>query len=1246
MSKKLFPLSYPSLETPAASLGPKFGCLGAVLELLLVSSSPILRPVVSSNTFSTSGIATCKLHLFLNRRPFSTNQANFLPGRGFGIGRAVISRCSLFSKNKADAWLDNYSSLPEILKKYGNLCPEIIRRFWRVSTLSPGDFLELSMSFEAGKDSIFMVEFLWTLFNWAPRQSRNFHHLPRSYEIMISMLIRSQMFADAESLVLSSNPSGIFSNTSEMFSNIIQGYAENFLLQNAVALYNKAVNQGLELSCSCYQALLNLLVEEDNSELAIRVYMDMMESEFGLWAEGRLLDYVVGSLCKDGKTFEAVKILRQARTAGFKANPGTLDAVVLGYCCKKDYEDVLNFMKEWAHIPSSSVVNKVISSICRKLGSDYAWFFTQELKALRAQIDHITFGILIVRSCKERKLRDAFIYLSESFSHRIKLNVYTYNAIIGGVLKEGMCKAAKDIFEEMVEREILLDLSTLKILLAGYCKYRKFIEIKNLLTEVENSGVISLPQGEEDHLSKAFKILGIDYLGLKVKRDNDARVPKAEYFDILGNGLYLETENCEFEKILDKILEDAMSPDFGSILYEECQQGNLEKALRVKNEVVQWGHDLFPETCSQFLKVMCKSSSHLKEAISFLDEEPELWDRLDGDTLNLVVQSLSKNGMTLRARSVLDRMLKIELPVDNASYNAVILGFYNEKNLRRLREYLELLKGINYSPCSNDINILVSCLCNSGMVEDMFMLFDSVTEKFHDLVPSFVTAILKEFSSRGISVIGTVFLEEVFKRIEVLGQSFLMNLTETICQKSYQFLLHFLISSGRTEETLFLKQQALSRRGGHANCVYGVMLNEFCMKGNLREATSQLQEMLANRMFPDDKILNAFVHGFCRQNNLKKALEILAIMLRTHANLSISSYRCLVRGLCVHSVLNGALNLQKLFLVENGPNSTLVFQNILIFSLFQTKNYSLVDALLDNMREKHLLRDTNTCNFLVYGYYKFGIVSKAVEVFYDMMGHGMRPNNRSFRIIICHFCRHGELNKALELSNMMVNNGWKIGSCIQNCLAMSLISSGQLSEALILLDRIEEQELIAERVCYDLLIKELSAGGKVKKAAHLLNIMLKKGSLPSQTSYISVIHGFCIHKAYDEALDFYEEMFQKGLVPSEAFSATLICYLTECGRSDDGRRILGLMLQFGLVPACRMYNSVIRAYYAENNMEKASELVQEMQKAGYSPNFETHWSLISKLSGAAVKENYKGFLSSLLYGDGLPVKNRKQRGVS
>ncbi|PKA67165.1 Pentatricopeptide repeat-containing protein [Apostasia shenzhenica] len=1170
-----------------------------------------------------------QLQVLIDRLPFSSNS----------VGMSVISRCSSVTLP------ENFSSVQEILKKYGDLCPAVTRHFWRVSSLRPIDFLVILQGFEAGTDLKRVVGFLWVFFNWACKQNRDFQHLPKSYELMITMLIQCQMFSDAESFLLSSEAGDFFSNPGEKFSEIIRGYAEASRLKDAVSLYDHATHQGFILLGSCYQALLKHLIEMEEAETAVRVYMDMMKFELRLCAEGFYLDFVVGYLCKKGKTLDALNILRQVRNAGFEASSTAFNAIVKGYSLKKDFEDVLSFLKEWNYVPPCFLCNNIVSSICKSFGGQYAWLFVEELEALGFEPDGVTFEILIIHSCKERKMRDAFIYLSESFSHQIKLKVNAYNALIGGIMKEGMSKSAKSISDEMVERGILMDLSTCKTLLAGYCKHRMFDEMHQLLAEMVNSGLISLCSGV-DPTSKAFSLLGLDHIGIKVKRDNDANFSKAEYFDSLGNGLYLETDNDKYEEILEQILDKAMNPDFDSLLMEEIQKGNPDAVLRLKGEIAQWNHHLVPLACSELLKFLCNSPLYVQDVVSFLDENSQLCDQLDNGTMNFVVQYVCKNGMVIRAMLILDSLHKRRYSTDDATYEAVITGFCKKNNPHGIQEFFKLFEGITYLSSPSGIQTILSCLCRSGMVKEMFLFFDNTIDKHPNLLSSFFTTIVNELSFRKLTSIAVVFIEEICKRFLVADHAILLDLFSTTCLKPYEILLHFLVRSGRIEEASLLKQFVLSKKINHANSIYSILMNEFCMMGWMKEASFLLEEMLFNRVFPDCNALNLLIHGFSLQRNLKKALEIMGFMFRNHVNLSICGYRSLVCLLCLHKRLNCALKLQKLVVMESESKS-LIINNILICSLFRTNNILSVDNLLDDMQEKNLAPDSNTYNFLVHGYYKCGNVLKAVEVFYEMIHKGMRPNNRSLRTIICYFCSHGDLSKAIELSNMIVSFGWNHGSCVQSSLAMKLISCGKVFEAQQLLSRIEEKGLISECINYDLLIREFCKKGEVKKAVHLLNLMLQKSNLPSGTSYNSVIHGLCLHKSFDEALDFLEEMLHKGLEPNINYVGTLIYGLTDSSRTDEARRILHSMLQLGIVPTHGMYNYVIRGCYAESNMEMASEILNEMQQAGYSPNFETHWSLISNLSRSTRKDenDSKGFLSSLLSGNGPLMKNVKIEGV-
>ena len=135
--------------------------------------------------------------------------------------------------------------------------------------------------------------------------------------------------------------------------------------------------------------------------------------------------------------------------------------------------------------------------------------FFQRLEALGFAPDATTFGIFIFHSCREMKLKSALVYLSESFARHVKPGVRAYNAILGGVFREGLYRHAKYVFKDMVEREVTPNLSTYKIILAGYCRYRQFDDTEQVLRDMKTNGVNDLPSGN-CVLSKALSFLGLE----------------------------------------------------------------------------------------------------------------------------------------------------------------------------------------------------------------------------------------------------------------------------------------------------------------------------------------------------------------------------------------------------------------------------------------------------------------------------------------------------------------------------------------------------------------------------------------------------------------------------------------------------------------------------------------------------------------------------------------------------------------
>lgn len=153
--------------------------------------------------------------------------------------------------------------------------------------------------------------------------------------------------------------------------------------------------------------------------------------------------------------------------------------------------------------------------------------------------------------------------------------------------------------------------------------------------------------------------------------------------------------------------------------------------------------------------------------------------------------------------------------------------------------------------------------------------------------------------------------------------------------------------------------------------------------------------------------------------------------------------------------------------------------------------------------------------------------------------------------------------------------------------------------------------------------------------------MLKKHSIPISTSYDSLIHGFCAQNKLDIASNFYSEMLNWNLKPRIDTVEMLVLRFCHHGRTEQAEQFLVDMIHGGETPTRKMYCNVIKSYHMEKNLSKASELVQAMQKNGYQPDFEIHWSLISKLSSVKAKDTDnggKGFLSRLLSKSGFSLK--------
>ncbi|XP_024989655.1 pentatricopeptide repeat-containing protein At5g15280, mitochondrial [Cynara cardunculus var. scolymus] len=1151
------------------------------------SSSPFQEPQIEPHKSNKSHIDTSSVYVS-------------------GFTKSVLDKCSALLVRRTEHSTSCASSLEECLLSVSHLNPRITRKFWRKSRLEPQDVLELLLGYEssAGKLGIDVqkVGSLLGIFKWASastKQGRSFKHLDQSFKVMVGLLVQVGLFKDAECLLLAMDKEGILLDDHEVFSNLIEWYVGIDELEKSINMYHRMRALNLVPSLSCYRTLLNYLVHRNQTQLISSVYGDMLEMGLKMGvAEKDIYENVVKVLCRSvEKVQESRNLIKKAFLYGIKPTSLVLDAIASGYCEKQDYGDLLSLFVEIDCVPDVVVGNKIIHSICQNFGAEEAFVFLEELEHLGFSPDAITFGILIGWNCQEGNLRNAFVCLSIVLSRGLKPHRYSYNAIISGVFKQGMWNHAKEIVLEMEDEGITPDMSTFRVLLAGYCKARQFDEVKVIVEKMVHNGLIELSP-LQDPISISFMLLGIDPLTVRVRRDNDVGFSKTEFYDSMGNGLYLEGDIVDYDQTMTSVLNNSMVPDCNRLIMKDDGL-NISKTA---SELVHWGQELSFAAFSTLLKKFHASNSSFKTITTLLENMPKLHNELDEETLNLLVQMHVKRGFILKAKKIYDEMVKRNLKIKNKTYSVLVLGLCKKGNSRDLHDCWELPENQNWFPTLNDYRTLLCSLCQNDMLMEALFLFERAMLVYPHEVLELSYAFLEKICGIGFTKVACVLFDELLARGYDLDQV------------AYSHLLKGLCKEKRFSEAFVMSVKML---GKHSAPDLGV-------SGSL-----------------EVDIHNVLLHGYCLAKDLRKVKEVVGVILKKNITISISSYSKLVSLMCNDGRIPFALLIKDLMVEQSSSHLTLY--NILIFHLFASRNSACVDILLDEIQDKGLEFDNVTYNFLVYGFSQCKAVPRSLQYLTAMMSKELKPSNRCLRSVISLLQSGGEFKKVLKLSREMEARGWIHCSTFQNEVVEGLLKINKLQEAVDFLDKMILKDLIPENINYDNLIKQMCRYGRKDKAFHLLDIMLKKGNTPNSTSYDCLIQDLCVSHKMEEALDLYTEMSNRKLIPSTKTHEVVTEKLCQLGRTSEAEKLIDAMISMGEHPSKVMFGSVVSRYRLERNFPKASKLLQRMQEFGYKPDFETHWSVISTLSrfsGKDKDDNSRNFLSRLLSESGFNPKSK------
>ncbi|KAL2611007.1 hypothetical protein R1flu_022699 [Riccia fluitans] len=291
----------------------------------------------------------------------------------------------------------------------------------------------------------------------------------------------------------------------------------------------------------------------------------------------------------------------------------------------------------------------------------------------------------------------------------LKLNIYTYNALLRAVLEGRGVKHGLRILKKMDSTGIKPDVHSLTALLEGYCRDGK--------------------------LNKAHDVL--DYM----EDSNRSQHPSCHTYNIFLNAcVYLEDSDCALQ-VFGRMKEFGVAPDICTYIAMFTVMGSAtsepegsspwsqqQVAKRVTSLELDMAQSGLQHTRESFTSLMNVLGAHgltelmlqrLKDAKSYGD------DLLDVTAYNIAILNCVNLNQVETAWKVYEQMKNAGFKPDVYTYNILINGCSHDKQMATALELVDTMRQEGLTPDVVTFNTLLKVICRS---EQMDVVFDVLKE--------------------------------------------------------------------------------------------------------------------------------------------------------------------------------------------------------------------------------------------------------------------------------------------------------------------------------------------------------------------------------------------------------------------------------------------------------------------------------------------------------------------------------------
>jgi len=518
------------------------------------------------------------------------------------------------------------------------------------------------------------------------------------------------------------------------------------------------------------------------------------------------------------------------------------------------------------------------------------------------------------------RIKEGLVVLVNMNSGGYKPPIQVFNALLGAIVKEesGDFQNALLVYKEMVKAGVLPTVDTLNCLLVILFTIDRVDLALDQFRRMNNKGCSPnsktfeiLVKGliENGQVDEAVGVLE-EMLKLECKPDLS--------FYTCTIPLFCRGYRVEEAVRLFRMMKDSdLVPE--ALIYEAliqclCKNLKLDSAVNLINEMIKSGILPNENVFVHMINCYCELGK-IDEAVVFLEDKQvcetapfnvllegccnagkilvanvlleTMTDRniADCQSWNIVIRWLCENEETEKAYTLLGRMIKLSVALDEATYSALVVG---NCRLKEYDEAMELFRRICARCWSLDI------ASYSGLVDG---LCDDINRSLHAI------EVFDYMSTKQCSLHSFSF----YKLIKCVCDSRLVNKAIKLWQLAYHCgisccnvtqttIMHELSKSDKAENLLAFLSQILIVGGNLDTEAYCILINGMIKQSLVKECVLFFNMMVNEGLIPDpDKLFDQL--SFIANNSQLSMISSTIENISDSENLSSTAYSLLIAGL-------------------------------------------------------------------------------------------------------------------------------------------------------------------------------------------------------------------------------------------------------------------------------------------------------------------------------------------------------------